>query len=107
MGGKAKEGTEIDTGIKKERDEAKEEAQITRLATVATSDTRAWLEDDMAKVRDGLAVAEEAKRKAEDETARPVVERTSLLLELGVEKDEVSSLQSQASKDKEAMEEDY
>ena len=107
MGGKAKEGTEIATGIEKERDEAKEEAQITRLATVATSDIRAWLEDDMARVRDALAVVKEAKRKAEAETACLVVERTSLLLELGVAKDEVSSLQSQASKDKEAMEEDY
>ena len=31
----------------------------------------------------------------------------SLLLELGMVKDEVSSLQSQAGKDKEAMEEEY
>ena len=31
----------------------------------------------------------------------------SLLLEIGAEKDEVCSLQSQAGKDKEAMEEDY
>ena len=61
----------------------------------------------MARVRDALAVAEEAKRKAEAKIARLEVKRTSLLLELGVAKDEVFSLQSQAGKDKESMEEDY
>ena len=35
------------------------------------------------------------------------VERASLLLELEATKDEVSSLHSQASRDKEAMEEEY
>ena len=45
--------------------------------------------------------------KAEAETARLVVERTSLLLELRATKDEVSSLHSQAGRDKEAMEEEY
>ena len=35
------------------------------------------------------------------------VERISLLLELGVTKDKVSSLHSQVGKDKEAMEEEY
>ena len=49
----------------------------------------------------------EARRKAEAETSRLEVERTSLLLELGAVKDELSFLYSQASKDKEAMEEDY
>ena len=49
---------------------------------------------------------EEAKRKAEAKTSHLEVERTSLLLEVGEAKDEVSSLHSQAGKDKEAMEED-
>ena len=44
---------------------------------------------------------------AETETTHLEVEQTSLLLELGAAKDEVSSLHSQASKDEEAMEEDY
>ena len=51
--------------------------------------------------------AEEARRKAEAETPRLEVEQMSLLLELMVDKDKVSSLHSQVSKDKEAMEEDY
>ena len=47
------------------------------------------------------------RRKAKAEVACLEVERTSLLLEIGTAKDEVSSLYSQAGKDKEAMEEDY
>ena len=61
----------------------------------------------MARVRDALAVTEEAKRKARVETTRLEVEQTSLMLELGAAKDEVSTLQSQASKNKEAMKKDY
>ena len=45
--------------------------------------------------------------KAEAKTVRLEVERTSLMLEIGATKDEVSSLHSQASKDKEAMGENY
>ena len=53
----------------------------------------------MARIKDALAateearvVAEEVRRKAEFKAARLEVDRTSLLLELGVAKDEVSSL---------------
>ena len=50
---------------------------------------------------------EASKSKAEVETSCLEVERTSLLLELKVAKDEVSSFHSYAGKDKEAMEDDY
>ena len=50
---------------------------------------------------------EEARCKAEAETSRLEIERTSLLLELRATKDKVSSLHSRAGKDKEAMEDDY
>ena len=55
------------------------------------------------------AVVEEARRKAEveAEATRLEVELMSLLLEIGAAKDEVSSIHSQAGKDKKAMEEDY
>ena len=52
-------------------------------------------------------MAEKARRKAESEAARLKFDRTSLLLELGPAKDELSSFQSQVGKDKEAMEEEY
>ena len=89
--------------MKKERDEAKEETQHAKLAVDVTGDAKAWVEDDLAWVRDALAVVKEAKCKAEAETALLEVKRTSLLLELKAIKDEVSSLQFQAGKDKEAM----
>ena len=65
------------------------------------------MEDDLARVKSTLAAVEEAKCKVEAEIAYLEVERTSLQLEIGAAKDEVCSLQSQANKDKEAMEEDY
>ena len=54
-----------------------------------------------------MAVAKEAKHKAEVKTSCLEVKWTSILLELGAAKDEVSSLHSRAGKDKEAMEKDY
>ena len=70
-------------------------------------DVKALAKDKLARVQDALAVTEEAKCKVKAEAAHLEVERTSLLLEIGAAKDEVSSLHSQAGKDKEAMEEDY
>ena len=67
----------------------------------------ARVQDALATVEEAMAVMEEAKLKAEVEAARLEVERTSLLLEIGAAKDEVSFLHSQASKDKKALEEDY
>ena len=70
-------------------------------------DEKARAKKELARVRDALAATEEASRKAEAKAARLEVERTSLLLDIGAAKDEVSSLKSQAGKDKEAIEEDY
>ena len=85
-----------------------------QVTTVTVGDARAKLEGDLARVKDALAVVEEARdvveearRKAKSEAARLEVDRTSLLLELRTVKDEVSSLHSQAGKDKETMEEEY
>ena len=91
----------------KEKNEAKEEAQHTQLAAIAAGDAKALTEDKLATVQDALAVAGETRRKTEAEDGRLDVERTSLLLEIGAAKDEVSSLHSQVGKDKVAMKEDY
>ena len=64
------------------------------------------VEDELARVQDALVISDEARRKAEAEVAFLKVEQTSLLLEVGATKDEVSSLQSQEGKDKATME-DY
>ena len=61
----------------------------------------------MARVQEALVVAGEGRNKAEAETARLKVKQTYLLLELGETKDKVSSLHSQAGRDKKVMEEDY
>ena len=86
------------TSAEKKRDEAKEEVQHAWLAAVEKGDTKALEDDKLARVRDALVVAEEAKHKveaeAEAEAANLEVERTSLLLEIGAAKDEVSSLHS-------------
>ena len=94
-------------GVEKEMDRAKEEAQVARLAAVAAGDAKAWAEDNLARAQGALTTVEEAKRKAEAKSVRLEVEWTSLLLEIGAAKDEVCSLQSQANKDKEDMEEYY
>ena len=71
------------------------------------------MEGDLSRVKGALtvaekarALAEEARRKADSKAAQLEVERTFLLLELEAAKDEVSSFQSQASKDKKAMKEE-
>ena len=47
----AKAGAEKIAGAEKERDEAKEEAQVSRLASVAMGDAKARAKDDLARVK--------------------------------------------------------
>ena len=54
-----------------------------------------------------MAATEEDGHRLEAEVSRLMVERTSLLLDLEASRDEVSTLHSQAAKDKEALVEDY
>ena len=103
----AKEGMEKIKRAEKEREEAKQEAKVARLAVTSAGDVKARVEDDLAKVLDALEDEEEDRPRSETEIARLAVERTSFLLELKASKDEVSSLHSQTGKEKEAMEEDY
>ena len=93
--------------MEKKREEAKAEAQVARQAVFMVGDAKAWAENELARVRDALAAAEEVRSMAEVEAASLEVERTSLMLDIGAVKDKVSSFQSQAGKDKEAIEEDY
>ena len=46
------------------------------------------MKDELARVQDALAAAEEARRKVEVEVACLEVEQTSVLLEIRVTKDE-------------------
>ena len=81
--------------MEKKRDEGKHEAKVARVAaSIATGDARARAKEDLARVQEALAAAKEGRHKAEVKTALLEVERTSLLLELGATKDEVTSLHS-------------
>ena len=91
---KAKEGTEKATGVEKKRDEDKEKAQVSRLVVIAAGDAKARVEGDLANVQESLVAEKEAKCRAEVETTCLEVERTSLLLELVADKEEVFSLHS-------------
>ena len=84
---KTKEGIEKTVGAKKERDEAKEEAQVVRLTSVAAGDAKAKAEGDLARVRDEMAAAEEARVAAEEaraiaKEARRKAEAEAALLEV-------------------------
>ena len=98
---KAIECSEKIVGTEKERNKAKDEALVTRLVIVIVGDIEVKAEGDLARVKDALAVTEEAsvvakeaRHKADAEATCLEVDQTSLLLELGTTKDEVSSLQS-------------
>ena len=61
----------------------------------------------MARVQNALAVAEEARQKADDEVSHLMDERISLLLELGTCKDEIYAIRAEALKDNKALSEAY
>ena len=103
----AKASAEKIERVEKERDEANQEAKVARLTAVAAGEAKARAKDGLTRARDALVATEEDMRRLEAEVSRLAVERTSLLLELEASKDEVSSLHSQAGKDKESIEEDY
>ena len=59
MDQKAKAGAEKIKRAEKEREEAKQEAKVARLAVTSAGNAKARVEDDLAKVLDALAVGEE------------------------------------------------
>ena len=67
---------------------------MAHLAAVAAGEAKARAEYDLTRVRDALATAEEDGRRLEAEVAHLTIERTSLLLDLKVSRDEVSTLHS-------------
>ena len=75
-----------------ERDVARHDALMTRMDADTTGSAMAKVESELARVQNVLAVAEEAKRKADDEVSRLTDERVSLLLELGTCKDEMFAI---------------
>ena len=103
----AKESVEKVARAEEERDTARHEASMARMDADAAGSARAKVESKLVRVQNALAIAEEARWKAEDEASRLAVERVSLLLELRTSKDEVSALQAHALKEKKALKEAY
>ena len=66
--------------VEKEREEAKQEAKVARLAVTTAGDAKARVEDDLARILNALATAEEDRHKSETKIAFLAIERTSLLL---------------------------
>ena len=86
----AKESIENMARAKADRDAAHHDASMARMDADVAGNTRAKVEFELARVQNALAVAEEARWKAEKEASRLADELVSLLLELGTCKDEVS-----------------
>ena len=103
----AEEGVEKVARVEVKRDAARHEASMARMDADAAGSARAKVESKLARVQNALAISEEARQKAEDEASHLAVERVSMLLELGSNKDEVSALHTRALKEKKALEEAY
>ena len=65
------------------------------------------MEAALARLQNALAVAEEDRRKADDEVSCLTDERVSLLLELGTYKDEISAIWAEAVRENVALREAY
>ena len=56
--------------MENEREEAKAEAQVTRLAAIAAGDSKAHAEEELARVWDALADAKETRHMDEAKASR-------------------------------------
>ena len=70
----AKVGEENIEWVEKERDEAKQEAKVARLATIVVGEAKEREEDDLARMRDVLVPTEEDRRGLEAKVAQLTVE---------------------------------
>ena len=92
---------------KAERDAARHDALMARMDADAIGSARAKVESELARVQNSLAVAEEARWKANNEVSRLTDERVSLLLEFRTCKDEMFVIRAEALKENEALREAY
>ena len=121
----AKESAERAARAEAERDAACHEAAIAKLAIEEAINTQAQIESKLARVQRVLALAEDARqraesehgaarealvvvreayRKAEEESGRLTDEILALIMELGTIKDEFVAFREKAAADRETME---
>ena len=124
----AKEAVDRVVQAEAKRGAAQHEEAMARLETDVTGSDRAQMESKLARVqralttsegvrlktkleldfvRQTLAAAGEACRKAEEENCRLTDERLSLIMELGASKEELSDFQAKVTKEMKAMEEEF
>ena len=124
----AKEFVERAARAEAESDAAFHEAAMAKLATEGAVNTRAQIESELARVQRSLALAEDARLKAESErgvdhealavareackkveekNSRLADERLVLVMELGTMKDEFTAFWEKAAADKETMEAEF
>ena len=124
----ARESTKRAARAEAERDAACHEAAMTKLATEGTVNTRAQIESELARVQRALALAEEARRKAEfehgaaiealvaageackkveEENGHLADEKLALVIELGAINDDFAAFREKATVDREMMEAEF
>ena len=108
-----------------ERDTARHEAAMAKLTTEGALNTREQIVSELARVQNALALAKEARRKAEfdhgtaqeafaamgeackkteEENSQLAEEKLALVIELGAVKDEFATFREKAATDREMME---
>ena len=85
------------------------EFELTRVQGALTSSEGVWLkaESELDFVKQALAAANKACRKAEEEICRLTDERLSLIMELGASKEELPAFQAKVVADSKEMEEEF
>ena len=101
-----------------ERDMARYEVAMAKLAIEGAVNTRAQIESKLARVQSALVLVEEARRraefehgvtqealkKAEEENDHLADEKVALIIELGALKDDFTAFRDKAAADREAIE---
>ena len=124
----ARESVERTIRAEAKRDAACHEAAMAKLATEGAVNTRAHIDSELARVQRALALAEEARRraefehgvarealvavgeackKAEEENGRLADEKLTLVIELRAVNDEFAAFREKAAVDKEKMEVEF
>ena len=117
----AKESAKRAARAEAERDTARHEATMAKLATEGAVNTRAQMKSELARVQSALVLAEDAHRraefeqgaaqealkKAEEENGHLADEKVALIIELGALKDDFSTFRDKVTADREAIEAEF
>ena len=97
---------ETDAAVSARAQMESELARVQRALTTSEG-VRLKVEFELDSIRQALATTGEACRKADEENCRLTYERLSLIMELSVSKEELSTSQAKVTKQMKAMEEEF